>query len=106
MQVTLDIVGLTLLLYFSGGVENPFFPFYVFPVILAARCWVARAGYGYSALAIALYTGMLIAEATMVLPHHHLVGLHPPRGPSTRRCSSRNPFRCWRPACWPPPSPP
>ncbi len=81
IQVALDIVGLTSLLYFAGGVENPFFPFYVFPVILAAALLGRRAGYGYSALSIVLYTGMLLGEATMMLPHHHLVGLHPPARP-------------------------
>jgi signal transduction histidine kinase len=80
-QVLLDIIGLTLLLYFAGGSENPFFPFYVFPVILAAALLGRRAGYAYSALSVALYAGMLTAEALLLLPHHHLIGLHPPARP-------------------------
>jgi signal transduction histidine kinase len=81
VQVTLDVVGLTLLLYFAGGSENPFFPFYVFPVILAVALLGRRAGFAYSAVAVALYTGTLIAEALLLLPHHHLIGLHPPARP-------------------------
>ena len=35
-QIVADIVALTLVIHFSGGAENPFFPLYAFPVIVAA----------------------------------------------------------------------
>jgi signal transduction histidine kinase len=77
-QVVLDIIGLTVALHFSGGSENPFFPFYVFPVLLAGALLTRRATFGFAALATVLYTGLLIAEALGWLPHYTLTGLQDP----------------------------
>jgi hypothetical protein len=48
-QLAIDILGLTVVLHLSGGVENPFFPFYVFPVILAAALLTRRVAIGCAA---------------------------------------------------------
>ncbi len=72
-QIVLDIFGLTLFLYFAGGAENPFFPFYVFPVILAAALLGRRAAYGYTLLAVLLYGLVLVAGSAGILPHHPLL---------------------------------
>ena len=50
-QLAIDILGLTVVLHLSGGVENPFFPFYVFPVILAAALLTRRVAIGCAAAA-------------------------------------------------------
>ncbi len=68
-QLAIDIVGLTLVLHLSGGVENPFFPFYVFPVILAASLLTRRVALGCAAAGSLLYAGLLAAEALGWLPH-------------------------------------
>ncbi len=77
-QLILDILALTTALYFTGGAENPFFPFYVIPVILAAALLTRRTTFGFAAAATILYAGLLIAEALGWLPHHSLSGLQDP----------------------------
>jgi len=74
-QIIVDLTGLTVLLHLSGTVANPFSPFYVFPVILAAALLTRRAALGYAAVASLLYCGLLLAEAVGWLPNHCLIGI-------------------------------
>ena len=55
LQIWLDLIGLTLLLHFAGGAENPFFPFLALPVMMAAALLSRRAAFGYAAAASLLY---------------------------------------------------
>jgi len=50
VQVELDLIILTIVLHFSGGVVNPFFLFYIFHVIIAAIILPRNLSY-YSCLA-------------------------------------------------------
>jgi hypothetical protein len=73
--VGLDIVGLTAIIHYSGGAENPFFPLYALPIFMAAAFLgrtAARVSAGAAAL---LYAIMVIAEWQGWLPHHHLLEL-------------------------------
>lgn len=70
LQVLADIIGLTLVIHFSGGAENPFYPLYAFPVIVAAVLWGRAAALGAAALASALFSLVLVAELLGWLPHH------------------------------------
>ena len=54
-QIALDLGMLTLLLHYAGGAENPFFPFYVFHVTLAAIALSRRASFFYAMLATVLF---------------------------------------------------
>ncbi len=75
-QLALDVVGLTLFLHFAGGAENPFFPLYVFPVILATALLTRRAALGCAGFAGLLYGSLLAAEGLGWLPHYSLTGLY------------------------------
>jgi signal transduction histidine kinase len=77
-QITLDIVALTLLLHFAGGLESPFFFYYVLHVIAASILLSKRASLMYAALATCLFCGMLILEATGTIPHYNLKGYRVP----------------------------
>jgi signal transduction histidine kinase len=77
-QIILDLIGIALLLHFAGGAENPFFPFLIFPVIIAAALFARGVAFGYAAAASLLYVGLLGAEAAGWLPHHALVGYQDP----------------------------
>jgi signal transduction histidine kinase len=77
-QLIVDVVGLTAVLHFSGGVENPFFPFYVFPVVLAAAVLPRPAALIYAALSSGLYAYLLAGEALGWLTHYPLSGLNDP----------------------------
>lgn len=70
LQVVADIVALTLVIHFAGGAENPFFPLYAFPVIVAAVLLGRGAALGAAALASLLYAALVFAEWRGLLPHY------------------------------------
>lgn len=77
-QILLDLVALTMLLHYAGGAENPFCPYYVFHVTLAAIVLSRKASFLYAALASALYGGMVWMEYAGWIGHVHLQGLVDP----------------------------
>ncbi len=77
-QVVVDIIALTVLLHFLGGVETPFFLFYLFYVAMGSVLLSRKDAYGVMALAIALFVLLIGAEFLGWLPHVHLEGLVPP----------------------------
>jgi len=74
-QTTLDLILLTYLLHFAGGVENPFLLFYIFHSVMASILLSNRAAYLQATLAVALVAAMAAAERCGLLSHHHLAGL-------------------------------
>jgi signal transduction histidine kinase len=74
-QIVLDLLCLTLLLHYSGGVESPFFAYYVLHIILASILLSRLASFCYAALAVFLYSVMALAEYSGVWPHVHLVSI-------------------------------
>jgi signal transduction histidine kinase len=79
VQIWLDLVGLTLLLHFAGGAENPFFPFLALPVMMAAALLPRRVAFGYAAAATLLYALLLWVEFAGWLPHSPPAGLFDPQ---------------------------
>ncbi len=73
LQVLADIAGLTLVIHFAGGAENPFYPLYAFPIIVAAVLLGRGEALGAAGLATLLYTGAVVAEWAGLLPHHHVL---------------------------------
>ena len=74
VQIVLDYVCLTLLLHFAGGVETPFWSFYVLYIIIAGILQTRTATYLYAGFATLLYCGMALLEYVGVIPHVHLTG--------------------------------
>jgi signal transduction histidine kinase len=77
-QVVVDIIALTVLLHFLGGVETPFFLFYLFYVGMGSTLLSRKDAYRVMALAIALFVLLIGAEFLGWLPHVHMEGLVPP----------------------------
>jgi signal transduction histidine kinase len=61
VQMEVDLLVLTAVLYFSGGVANPFFLFYVFHVIIATIILPRSLSFAVGVTAIALF-GLLTAN--------------------------------------------
>jgi two-component system sensor histidine kinase RegB len=78
VQIITDLVALTALLHFSGGLENPFSSYYVLLVVVGSVLMTRRDSYLYAAIATGLWVGLLLAEATGLLPHHNLAGFRLP----------------------------
>jgi signal transduction histidine kinase len=77
VQIITDLVGLTILLHLTGGIENPFFLFYFFHVGFSVILLESSDVYLVTALAIGLFVAMVGAEYTGWLPHVHLLGFLP-----------------------------
>lgn len=73
IQVNSDLIIFTLMIHFSGGVTNPFFVWYLFPVLIASIFLTRRAGYVHAGTASALFAGMVILEGTGLLHHYRLL---------------------------------
>jgi len=56
IQLTIDVVALTGVLYFTGGATNPFAWFFLIPLIIAATVLSVRATWSMAALTIGCYT--------------------------------------------------
>jgi signal transduction histidine kinase len=76
-QVVADLIALTLLLHFVGGIETPFFLFYLFHVGFGSIVLSRRDAYGVMALAIGLFVLLVGTEFLGWLPHVHLEGFVP-----------------------------
>lgn len=85
LQLTLDVVALTVLLYFGGGSTNPFVSLYLLPLVLAAVILPRRYTWGMAALTVACYS--LLMRWYVPLPardahaHHGADGAHAPLPP-------------------------
>ena len=74
IQVAIDILVLTILMHYGGGIENPFVSYYLFHTIIAAILLTWRQVVLQVLLASVCITGLAIAEFTGRLTHHHVEG--------------------------------
>ncbi|MFO7917532.1 MAG: HAMP domain-containing sensor histidine kinase [Anaerolineae bacterium] len=79
VQIIVDLLALTTLLHFAGGIENPFSVYYVLLVVIGSILTTQKAGYLYATIASLLWTGLLVAEAAGLLPHYNLQGFRSPQ---------------------------
>jgi signal transduction histidine kinase len=77
LQLGVDLLFLTALLHFSGGIENPFFCYYVFHIVIASILLSRRATYALAAIALGLFSLMVMMEGGGSLAHHHLALVGP-----------------------------
>ena len=78
VQVFLDLVILTLLLHFTGGVENPFIFLYIIHINAAAIFLSRRRVYELTTLAMVILAIMVFLEYFGILPHVNLAGFVAP----------------------------
>jgi signal transduction histidine kinase len=76
-QIYLDISLLTYLIYFSGGLENPFVFYYIFHMILSGILLRNRSAYLHATFAVLLLGGVMAAETFGIIPRHLLPGSAP-----------------------------
>jgi signal transduction histidine kinase len=77
VQIVVDLLTLTILIHFTGGVENPFFLYYFVHVGFGSILLPARDIYRATALAIGLFAGLVGLEYAGWVPHVHLDGFLP-----------------------------
>ena len=74
-QIVCDLIALTLVLNATGGIENPFFAYYLFHMVIATLLLPAREVFALAAFAILLYGVLALAEMRGWLPHAHIAAL-------------------------------
>lgn len=72
LQISADLFILTVILHFSGGIENPFSFFFVFHMILAGVLRSAWQSYLQATLAVLLFGGMVGLEGLKIIEHYPL----------------------------------
>jgi len=77
LQILLDWLALAVLCHFTGGLESPFLPFFIFHVILAGMLVSRRACLRHGLVAIAIISGMTLLEYTGFYPPIQLPGFLP-----------------------------
>ena len=78
MQIIADLIALTLLLHFSGGMENPFSLYYLLLIVIGSILLTRRDSYLFALIASFLWAGLLLAEGTGIVPHYNLAGFRLP----------------------------
>ena len=72
LQINTDLITLTLMLHFSGGVTNPFILYYFFHTILSSILLSKRSAYIEATVAVVLLSSMALLEGYGVIAHYDL----------------------------------
>ncbi len=75
IQVVTDILVLTVLMHFGGGIENPFVYYFLFHTIITAILLPGPKMDLQVLFAVACVVGLVLAEYTGLLGHRHIEGL-------------------------------
>ncbi len=78
IHIVLDLVTLTVLLHFTGGVENPFIFYFVLHIIGASIAFRRNAVYSLATMALLLVALLVGLEYTGIIPHVNLEGFASP----------------------------
>jgi signal transduction histidine kinase len=73
-QISADWIILTIILHFSGGIENPFYLYFVFHTIMAGVLLSKLQSYVQATLAIVLFGALIFLEYLQIIPHYVLTG--------------------------------
>lgn len=77
LQSNLDIIILTILIHYSGGIESPLAFYYVFHIIITAIITPKRLCYIHTAFASLLFSSLVLLEYFGIIPHVSISGLLP-----------------------------
>jgi signal transduction histidine kinase len=73
-QIVTDLMVLTLIIHYSGGIENPLILFYFLHMIIASSIFSTLISYLYAAYAVFLAALFALLECYSVIPHFPLLG--------------------------------
>ncbi len=76
LQIILDLTALSILVYFTGGVEAPLFLLYVFHMIIGSLILPKRVMYFIAVVLILFLSVFSTLEYYNVIPHQSIVGLY------------------------------
>lgn len=74
LQLSADLIAFTVMLHFTGGLENPFSAYYVLLVLATSMLASRRMSYIYAGAASILWVALVLLEASGIIPHYNLAG--------------------------------
>jgi two-component system sensor histidine kinase RegB len=79
LQLSMDVLVLTVLLYYGGGSTNPFVSLYLLPLVIAAATLPRRFTWGMAALTITCYSLLMVWYVPLPTGHtQHSAAAMPP----------------------------
>ena len=72
IHIILDLLSLTALIHFSGGVENPFIFYFIFHLVIASIILSKRVSYVLAGLNTILLSSLICLEYFEIIPHNPL----------------------------------
>lgn len=73
-QIITDLIVLTLIIHYSGGIENPLILFYFLHMIIASSIFSTLISYLYVWFALLLAASLTLLECYYIIPHYSLEG--------------------------------
>lgn len=77
VQISADLLILTVLLHFSGGIENPFVFYFIFHMIIASILLSLLDSYLQATFAVLVFGLLVLLEYLQLIPHYCLRGFAP-----------------------------
>lgn len=77
VQISADLLILTVLLHFSGGIENPFVFYFIFHMIIASILLSVWDSYLQATFAVLIFGLLVLLEYLQIIPHYCLRGFAP-----------------------------
>jgi len=77
LQICADLILLTVLLHFSGGIENPLVFFFIFHMVIASILLSKRESYAQATFAVLIFGLLVLLEHKGPLKHYCLTGFVP-----------------------------
>src|SRR3989338_8818627 len=74
IQIALDLLSLTMLIHFSGGIENPFIFYFIFHMIIASILLSRKASFLQATFAAFLFGSVAALEYFGILHHYCVEG--------------------------------
>jgi signal transduction histidine kinase len=75
LQMILDLISLSLLVYYTGGIESPLYMLFVFHMIIGSLILPGAIVYTIATIFVLIFAALITLEHTGVLVHHHVKGL-------------------------------
>ncbi len=75
LQITIDLLLLTVIVYFTGGIESPFLPFFIFHMIIGSLILPGAVVYAAAFSVTLLISAISLLEYSGLLNHYCIYGL-------------------------------
>ncbi len=72
IHIIIDLICLTLIVHFSGGIENPIYLFYIFHIVISSILFSRYSPFMIATLVIILFYSLVYLEFNEIIPHYCL----------------------------------